>query len=135
MKCSIWALFYKSLDLIKDYNLGPGQRFQFIFGVKGGVSDFNSIALQAFIKAVGNDQHWGVGGVGRLQYPAVVSAMLENGDVRIGFEDNIYIRKGVLAADNAEFVTRVVNTARDLNVRIASVEEAREKFNCVLQPA
>jgi 3-keto-5-aminohexanoate cleavage enzyme len=53
-------------------------------------------------------------------------AMILGGGVRVGFEDNVYLYKGVLANSNAQFVDRVVNTAKEIGRDIATVEEARE---------
>jgi 3-keto-5-aminohexanoate cleavage enzyme len=39
-------------------------------------------------------------------------AIAMGGHVRVGFEDNIYLRKGELADSNARFVERVVRIAR-----------------------
>jgi 3-keto-5-aminohexanoate cleavage enzyme len=43
----------------------------------------------------------------------------------VGFEDNIYLRKGVLAKSNAELVEKVVRIANELDREIASVDETR----------
>jgi 3-keto-5-aminohexanoate cleavage enzyme len=53
-------------------------------------------------------------------------AMTLGGHVRVGFEDNIYLRRGVLARSNAELVEKVVSIARELNRPIATPEETRE---------
>jgi 3-keto-5-aminohexanoate cleavage enzyme len=47
------------------------------------------------------------------------------GHVRVGFEDNIYVRKGVLAKSNAELVEKVVRIAHELEREIATPDEAR----------
>lgn len=46
--------------------------------------------------------------------------------MRVGFEDNVYIRHGVLAKSNAELVRKVVNIARELDRPIATPDDARE---------
>jgi len=48
------------------------------------------------------------------------------GNVRVGFEDNIYISKGVLAKSNGELVEKVVKIASELGREIATPDEARE---------
>jgi 3-keto-5-aminohexanoate cleavage enzyme len=48
------------------------------------------------------------------------------GHVRVGFEDNIYLSKGVPAKSNAELVEKVVRIARELGREIATPAEARE---------
>jgi 3-keto-5-aminohexanoate cleavage enzyme len=46
--------------------------------------------------------------------------------VRVGFEDNVYLRRGQLAASNAELVEQVAAVARSLGREVATVEQARE---------
>jgi 3-keto-5-aminohexanoate cleavage enzyme len=52
--------------------------------------------------------------------------MILGGGVRVGFEDHVYLSKGELATSNAQFVERIVRTARDIGREIATVEEARQ---------
>jgi 3-keto-5-aminohexanoate cleavage enzyme len=47
------------------------------------------------------------------------------GHVRVGLEDNIYIRKGVLAKSNAELVEKVVGLADILHRDVATPLDAR----------
>jgi 3-keto-5-aminohexanoate cleavage enzyme len=47
------------------------------------------------------------------------------GHARVGFEDNIFVRKGVLAKSNAELVEKAVRIARELDREIATPDEAR----------
>ena len=48
------------------------------------------------------------------------------GHVRVGFEDNLYIEKGVLAKSNGELVDKAVQIAKLLGREIATPDEARE---------
>jgi len=48
------------------------------------------------------------------------------GNVRVGFEDNIYYRKGQLAKTNAELVARIVRIAQELDRPVATPSQARE---------
>jgi 3-keto-5-aminohexanoate cleavage enzyme len=52
-------------------------------------------------------------------------AIAMGGHVRVGFEDNIYYRKGELADSNARFVERVVRIAREVGREPATVDQAR----------
>jgi len=45
--------------------------------------------------------------------------------VRVGFEDNVYLEKGVLAKSNGELVAKVVRIAKELGREIATSDEAR----------
>jgi 3-keto-5-aminohexanoate cleavage enzyme len=55
----------------------------------------------------------------------ITAAMLLGGNVRVGFEDNIYLSKGVQAKSNAEMVEKAVRIAKELDREIASPEEVR----------
>jgi 3-keto-5-aminohexanoate cleavage enzyme len=56
-------------------------------------------------------------------------AMTLGGHVRVGFEDNIYIRRGELAKSNVQLVERIVTIAEALNIEVASPDEARRILN------
>jgi 3-keto-5-aminohexanoate cleavage enzyme len=47
------------------------------------------------------------------------------GHVRVGFEDNLYLEKGVLAKSNGELVEKVVKLAKLLGREIATPADAR----------
>ena len=47
----------------------------------------------------------------------VTMGILMGGHVRVGFEDNVYIEKGKLAASNGEMVEKVVRLAKELETR------------------
>lgn len=48
------------------------------------------------------------------------------GHVRVGLEDNIYIKKGILAESNAQLVDKIVRLAEMLNREVATPDEARK---------
>jgi 3-keto-5-aminohexanoate cleavage enzyme len=54
-----------------------------------------------------------------------MAAIIDGGHVRVGFEDNVYISKGVLAKSNGELVEKVVRMAKELGREIATPQEAR----------
>lgn len=64
-------------------------------------------------------------GVGPAQHPATVQSLLLGGGVRVGFEDNLFARRGEPARSNAHLVERIVGVVRDLGLEPASPEEAR----------
>ena len=45
-------------------------------------------------------------------------AIVMGGHVRVGFEDNVYIEKGVLAKSNGELVEKVVRMAKELGEKL-----------------
>jgi 3-keto-5-aminohexanoate cleavage enzyme len=68
---------------------------------------------------------WSVCALGRNEIPMCTTAMILGGHVRVGFEDNIFLRRGELAKSNADLVKKVVNIAKELERPIASPDEAR----------
>ncbi|MBP96159.1 3-keto-5-aminohexanoate cleavage protein [Candidatus Poribacteria bacterium] len=69
---------------------------------------------------------WSVLGVGRMQLPMITMAMLSGGHVRVGFEDNIYLRRGELLKSNAQIVEVAANIIQQLQGEVANTNEARE---------
>jgi uncharacterized protein (DUF849 family) len=59
------------------------------------------------------------------QFPMVAQAVLLGGNVRVGFEDNLYLRRGVPARSNAELVQEAVRIVDMLGAHVASHSEAR----------
>ncbi len=68
---------------------------------------------------------WSVLGVGRHQLPMITMAMLLGGHARVGFEDNLYIKQGVLAKSNAQMVEMAADLAVRLGRDVATPDEAR----------
>ncbi|MCH8294812.1 3-keto-5-aminohexanoate cleavage protein [Candidatus Poribacteria bacterium] len=75
------------------------------------------------------DIPWSVLGVGRTQLPMITMGILLNGHIRVGFEDNIYFRRGVLAKSNAEMVELAVNLVEQLQHEVATPSDVRRILN------
>jgi 3-keto-5-aminohexanoate cleavage enzyme len=52
----------------------------------------------------------------------------------VGFEDNIYLEKGVLADSNARLVEKAVRIAREAGRDIASPNDARRLLGMEVRP-
>lgn len=63
--------------------------------------------------------------IGASQLRGVTYGMLKGGNVRVGMEDNIYYSKGELAKSNAQLVERMVRIIRELDMEVATPDEAR----------
>lgn len=68
---------------------------------------------------------WCVMGVGRAQLPMITMGVILGGHIRVGFEDNIYLRRGVLLKSNAEMVEVAVKLVEQLQHEVATPAEAR----------
>jgi 3-keto-5-aminohexanoate cleavage enzyme len=69
---------------------------------------------------------WSVCAMGRNELPICAVAMTLGGHVRVGFEDNIYLKRGVLAESNVQLVERITTIAEALNIEVAKPDEARK---------
>ena len=68
---------------------------------------------------------WAAFGIGAAQLPMVAQAVLLGGHVRVGFEDNLYLSRGVPAQSNAALVEKAVRIVAELGDRPATPQEAR----------
>lgn len=110
----------------KGYIPGPGRlHFNMVMGVNGGISGAPRDLL-FMVESIPFEATFTVCGVGRTEFPMITLSILLGGHVRVGFEDNIYLSKGVLAKSNGELVAKAVRIARELGREIATPEEARK---------
>lgn len=111
--------------LYREKLLKPHLHFNFVMGVRGAIGA--ALRDLAFLEAsIPEGSTYTVTGIGRNQFTMAAMAIASGGHVRVGFEDNIYLKKGVLARSNGEMVEKVVNIAREIGREIASPKEARE---------
>ena len=114
-----------ALRLFRKGLFQPPQHFDFVLGVPGGMAaDIEGLVYLRSRRPA--DCTFSVAGMGPSQLPMAATAILMGGHVRVGFEDNLYYRKGQLATSNAELVARVVRLANELDVAVATPEEGRE---------
>jgi uncharacterized protein (DUF849 family) len=111
-------------DLMRDGVLqGPGL-FSFVLGVHYGFSASpETMAYARSLLPVG--AIWTGFGIGRHAFPMVAQSWLLGGHVRVGFEDNLFISKGVLAKDNAQLVARARLIVESMGGAVATAREAR----------
>jgi 3-keto-5-aminohexanoate cleavage enzyme len=104
--------------------LGPPYQLSFVLGVVGGIpATFKNLLHMK--ESIPEDYTWQAIGIGRHQIPMGIMAVLLGGSLRVGFEDNVYLSRGVLAKSNAELVEKAVRIIRELGFDIATVEDAR----------
>ncbi|HHT52313.1 MAG: 3-keto-5-aminohexanoate cleavage protein [Bacteroidales bacterium] len=114
-----------ALRLHKRGFIQSPMHFDFVMGVNGGITG----ELRDFVflrESIPADATYTVAGIGRFEFPLAVAAIIDGGHVRVGFEDNVYLSKGVLAKSNGELVEKVVRLAKEFGREIATPAEARE---------
>ena len=103
---------------------GAPMQFNFVLGVLG-CTPATGENLAWLVRNIPEGSTWTATGIGRYQFPLAMAAIPMGGNVRVGFEDNLYLSKGVLAKSNGELVEKVVRLSRELGREIASPAEAR----------
>ncbi|MDY3979471.1 MAG: 3-keto-5-aminohexanoate cleavage protein [Tidjanibacter sp.] len=122
------SMIEMALRLYKKGFIVSPMHFDFVMGVNGGIGgDLRDFAfLRGSIPA---DATYTVAGVGRYEFPLAAMAIIDGGHVRVGFEDNVYLSKGVLARSNGELVEKVVRLAHEFGREVATPAEARRILN------
>lgn len=113
-----------ALRLHKKGHIQKPMHFDFVMGVNGGIT--GELRDFVFLRgSIPSDATYTVAGIGRFEFTLAAAAIIDGGHVRVGFEDNVFISKGVLAKSNGELVAKVVRLAGELGREIATPEEAR----------
>jgi 3-keto-5-aminohexanoate cleavage enzyme len=106
--------------------LEPPLHADFVMGVLGGVpATPGNLAAMADNLPEGVARHWGVIGIGRVQWSMVAAALTQGGSVRVGLEDNFYLPDGSVARSNGDLVAKARQMTLDVGRRPATVQEAR----------
>ena len=105
--------------------------FQFVLGAAGGApaTAKSMIALQDMLPA---NAFWAAFGIGRHAFPMVVQASLLGGNVRVGLEDNLYVRRGQLGT-NADLVAKAAHILDELAFTPMTATEVRAALDLKLQ--
>lgn len=131
---------FECYDLGHLYNLAyfvdrgmikPPFFLQMVFGVLGGVgADLDNLMHMHTIanKLFGDDYEWSVLAAGRHQMPFATQSAMLGGNLRVGLEDSLYIRRGVLAESNAQQVNKIRTIIENLGYAIATPAEVRQRL-------
>jgi 3-keto-5-aminohexanoate cleavage enzyme len=115
-----------ALRLVREHDAdGHHLHFDLVLGVPGGMAG-TPAAVQYMISLLPPGATWSATGIGRTHLPVTLSALAAGGHIRTGFEDTIYMAKGVLAGSNAELIARVAGMATEGGREVATPDQARE---------
>lgn len=104
---------------------GAPMQFNFVLGVPG-CTPATAQNLAWLVNAIPAGSTWTATGIGRNAFTLAAAAIVMGGNVRVGFEDNLNLERGVLAKSNGELVAKVVRIAKELGRPVATSAEARE---------
>ena len=106
----------------------PPLFIQSVFGIRGGIGGHAEDVLhmkRTADRLFGDAYYWSVLGAGRNQmFTATMSAVM-GGNVRVGLEDSLWLGRGQLAKSNAEQVSKAKRMLEELNLQVATPDEAR----------
>lgn len=123
----------QALDMRAKGDLPRNAIFQFCLGIPWGApATAESIIMMRGM--LPPDTIWAAFGIAQHQFPIVALSALLGGHVRVGLEDNLYIQRGVLSPGNAPLVERAVKILEDLNLEVATPDDAREILALDLYP-
>ena len=114
-----------TLKMLKRGRFASPAHFDFVLGVPGGMAGTPD-SLMYLLSQVPNDATWTVAGIGASELSLGVLGIVLGGHVRVGFEDNVFNKKGELAVSNAQLVERIARISREMNREVATPNEARE---------
>ena len=85
--------------------------------------------LLAFLSAHSGPEPWAVCAFGATEHRCVSAAAALGGHVRVGFENNLLLKDGALAPNNAALVRQAADAAACLGRALASADDVRRLFN------
>ena len=113
-------------QLVADGIIDKDVLVQLCMGVPWGAPD----DLNTFMAMVNNvPENWTFSAfsLGRNQMPFVAAAILAGGNVRVGLEDNLWLKKGVLAK-NEDLVVRAREIIEAMGSEVIGPKEVRNKL-------
>jgi 3-keto-5-aminohexanoate cleavage enzyme len=119
-------MFVDVTNLIDKELIKPPYFVNLVLGMTHqGALEANTKNLGSMIDYLPPSTVFNVTTVGWRQLHLTTLGVLLGGNARIGMEDNVYYRKGELAESNTQLVNRTARIIRELELEIASPEEAR----------
>lgn len=132
-ECYDLGHLYNLAYLLDEKLVKPPLFLQMVFGILGGMG--TDVELLGYVKATADrlfgreNYQWSAIGAGRHQMRLVTLAALEGGNVRVGLEDSLYLRKGELAKSSADQVRKIRRILEELSFEIATPDEVRERLH------
>ncbi len=132
MECYSQSMYRDVHNLIKKDLIEPPYYINFVLGMMHqGAIEANPDTLYSMYQFLPENCYFNTTATGAAELPITTMAMIMGGCARVGLEDNIYYKKGVLAESNAQLVERTVRIARELNLEPVTPDEAREILGVV----
>jgi len=104
---------------------------QFVMGILGGIPATveNLVIMERAAREQLGEFTWSCAAAGRHQFALTAAAAAMGGNVRVGLEDNLYLRPGVLAKSSGEQVAQIKTIIECIGREAATPDEARAILN------
>jgi uncharacterized protein (DUF849 family) len=120
---------YNLAYLVNEGLMALPVHIQFVMGVLGGIGtmpeDLTFLKRKADTLFGADNFTWSVCAASSGQFNLAPISIQMGGHVRVGLEDNIYLRKGVLAESNAQLVEKAVAMVKDMGRGVATPADTR----------
>jgi len=124
LECFDTGYIRMAQQLIDEGLIEDDPLFQLCLGIPWG-AEADTETMVYMKNRLPQNAHWSAFGIGRMQMPMAAQAVLLGGHVRVGLEDNLYLKKGVLAS-NEQLVDKAVSIIQELGSEPMTPEETRE---------
>lgn len=111
-------------ELVEEGLIDSPALFQLCMGIPYG-APADPATLAAMVQQLPEGAVWASFALGPMQMPWVAQSVLLGGHVRVGLEDNLYLRKGVKAT-NGQLVEQARTIVEAMGAKVATPDEARE---------
>jgi len=114
---------------LREGLIGKPLFIQFVMGILGGIDAAPEQLMHMKATAdrlLGDNYRFSVLAAGRWQIPLATMGAIMGGNVRVGLEDSLLIKRRTLASSNAEQVAKIRRIIEELGYEIATPAEARE---------
>ena len=119
-------------QLVEEGIIEAPVMIQMCMGIPWGAPD----DLNTFMAMVNNtpaDWTFSAFSIGRNEMPYAAAAMLAGGNIRVGLEDNLWLRQGELAT-NAQQVEKAATIVTNMGAKLMTPTEVREKLKLQKRP-
>jgi len=113
-------------QLVKEGVIDDPVLVQLCMGIPWGApNDLNT--FMAMVNNIPANWNWSSFSIGRDQMPYVAASVLAGGNVRVGLEDNLWLKKGVLAT-NADLVNKASSIIHGMGAKLMDPQQVRKKL-------
>jgi uncharacterized protein (DUF849 family) len=113
-------------QLIREDLIDNPPMIQLCLGIPWGAPATTATML-AMVQELPTNCNWTSFGVGASEFPMAMQSVILGGNIRVGLEDNLYLKRGVLAS-NTDLVENAARMVERMGGRILSPAEARVKL-------